>query len=868
MPSLTATHSSTTSGLSLAEADLRLANVGPNELSRSRSRRLTSIIVDALREPMFALLLAASMIYLALGDRGEGLFLFGGACVAVGLVVGQEARSERAMERLRELGQPFARVVRGGEERRIAARSLVPGDRLLVGEGERIPADARLTDGEVLSVDESMLTGESVPVTRQPGDGSPAEIPTPGGDGGPFIFAGTLVTRGQGAAVVLQTGAGTLLGGIGRSLETLSEQRTPLQQSAARIVGWLGAGAIVFCGLIAVLYGVLRSDWMGGLLAGITVAIALIPEEFPMVLAVFMAFGAWRLAARNVLVRRAAATEALGGVTVLCIDKTGTLTRNRMQVASLWVDGREEQVTAEAGLSSAAAELVRAAALASAPITSDPIDLAVRALCQQRCADDLPGADANLKAWPLSRERLASTLLWRDGTRCVVAAKGAPEAIFRLCKLSEERSQELHDLAGTLGERGLRVLGVAAAEVGAVVPDQPEDAGLAFLGFVAFADPLRPEAPPAIAEARRAGISVCMITGDYPMTAMAIAREAGIDVTAGVLTGDEIARLAPGELAERIAQARVFARIHPEQKLTLVEAFKANGEIVAMTGDGVNDAPALEAAHIGIAMGLHGTDVAREAADLVLLDDRLGSIIGGVRLGRRIFANLRRALTFVTAIHVPVAGLALAPLLMGLPPLLLPMHIVLLELVIDPVCSLVFEPVPSESGAMTQPPRPRTEVLFGLREVTWALVQGAIVFAAVLACYLLSLHSGTSAQARGASLVALILANLTLALTTSATDDNLFGRHRAAFWGIAAAAILAVCALFFVPVLAGVFHVTPPGPRDLLMAAALGVFGGTWWLPFRSLIKGRSRHSRGGGHQRRTSRANQLADASVDNEGT
>jgi len=816
----------TTRGLSSMQAAERFKQFGPNEIARPHGRNLRRIALDTLREPMFLLLVGAAALYLVLGDVGEGLFLLAGALASIGLVIVQEARSERALSALREIAQPVARVIRDGVEKRLPARDLVPGDILLIGEGERVAADGVLVGGEVLSVDESALTGESAPVAKQPASDAQAVIPevAPGAEGGPFVFAGTLVVGGQGVVEVLRTGAASALGRIGDSMAQLGHEPTPLQKTAGRVVGWLGVAAVAFCGLVALAYGVQQRDWVAGVLAGVTFAIAMIPEEFPMVLAVFLALGAWRLAAHHVLVRRSAVIETLGAASVLCVDKTGTLTENRMQVSRLWtVDGDVQAQSAT--LPSSATALLRLAAYASASRPVDPMDKAIRAL-----AEGAPRGEP-IRSWPLRRELLAVVQLWKTTDNAyLAAAKGAPEAIFRLCRLSKEETDRLERVLQAYAHEGLRVLGVASCAGVGAFPDQPDQAAFKFEGLVGFLDPLRSDVPDTLAAARAAGIKVIMITGDHPATALAIARKAGFDTEAGILTGAQLAALPQDELSRRIAQVRVFARIAPEQKLTLVTALRASGEVVAMTGDGVNDAPALEAAHIGIAMGRRGTDVAREAADLVLLDDSFASIVGGVRLGRRIFANLRRALIYITAIHLPIAGLALAPLLLGWPPMLLPMHIVLLELVIDPTCSLVFEAEPEDPSAMQRPPRRPDELLFGPWQMVIALVQGAGVLIGALGVYGWSLvrPGATEFEARGAGYVALVIGVLALALADSARIGRLFAPHRRVFWGIAGAVLAVLAAILLVPDLTAIFAISRPTATHLALAMAAGVLAGGW----------------------------------------
>jgi len=782
---------------------------------------------------MFLLLMAAAIIYTLMGDLSEGIFLMGGAGAAIGMVILQEARSEQALKALRQLAQPQARVLRSGAECHLPAREIVPGDLLLAGEGERLPADGLLVAGGMLSVDESVLTGESAPVEKAPAEDKLAteEGTGPGMGAGHEVFAGTLIVRGQGVVRATRTGARSALGRIGSSLAEIRQEPTPLQQSTGRLVGYLGLVGLGFCGLIAAAYGLLRGDWPGGALAGITVAIALIPEEFPMVLAIFLALGAWRLAGPKVLVRRSAVIETLGGATVLCADKTGTLTENRMQVARLWTPGGEQVIPAQAGIGSAGLELLRIAALASAILPIDPMDRAVRAL--RSAADPLEAGPSREpeRAWPLTPGLLAVIQLWKTPEGALeAAAKGAPEAIYRLCRLTPEQAAELTGVVERYASLGLRVLGVASARPRVPVFDDPLMGDFRFSGLIGFIDPLRAEVPAALEEARRAGIKVVMITGDHPATAMAIAASAGLDTAAGFMVGSEIEHLPFDVLCDRLKSVRVFARIAPEQKLKIVQALRQEGEIVAMTGDGVNDAPALEAAHIGVAMGRRGTDVAREAADLVLLDDSFASIVGAVRLGRRIFANLRRALTYITAVHIPVAGLALLPLLLGLPPLLLPMHIVLLELVIDPTCALVFETEPSSRTSMQRPPRKSGELLFGQRELILALLQGAGILAVVFGLYSwLLINSATDEPvARGAAFTALVIANLVLALVDSAASGRIFAPHRRVFWAISASVGLVLLVVFQVGLLREIFAVEQPGFALMLLAAALGGVGGGW----------------------------------------
>jgi Ca2+-transporting ATPase len=817
-------------GLSEEEAARRLSTHGPNEIEDRERHGLLSTLRSVGTEPMFLLLLAAAAIYLVLGDLGEGMLLAFFAVVTVGLVVFQERRSEHALDALRVLASPQVRVVRGGQARRIAARELVPGDLFLVGEGERLAADGIARQAGGLTVDESLLTGESVPVRKRAsqqlaGDGAE----TVGGDDTPHVYAGTLAVSGHAVVEVLATGRNTRVGRIGASLAGIETAPTPLQRHLRRLVQVFGVAAVVTSAALVVWYGLQRGDWMQGVLSAIALGMAMLPEEFPMALTVFLALGAWRLARIKVLARRPAVVEALGAATVLCVDKTGTLTENRMQLRRLVTDDADIVVKPGATLPEDVHRLLEFGMLASRRDGIDPMDRALLVHGDAALADtEHLHPDWRLThEFSLSPELLAMSHEWTDAAGLHrIAAKGAPEAVFDLCHLSPQRIETLLTRVRLLADQGLRVLAVAeGSSAGAETAKKQHDYDFALLGLAAFEDPLRASVPAAVAQAREAGIAVAMITGDHAATALAIAREAGIDVAAGALTGAELERLDDAALADAVRRVRVFARVLPEQKLRLVEAFRRNGETVAMTGDGVNDAPALKAAHIGIAMGARGTDVAREAAGLVLLDDDFGSIVGGVRMGRRIFDNLRKVMTYITAIHVPIAGLALLPLLFGLPPLMLPAHVVLTEMVIDPVCSLAFEGVPEDPRVMRRPPRRSDEGIVGGAMLWRGLVQGGCLLAATMTIYLVALQAGRDADvARTLAVIGLTAGNLLLVAANASAGIGwraLFASGAGAFWGVTGVAAVALTVAVAVPGARRLLHFGVPGLVDLALGIAL-----------------------------------------------
>ncbi len=827
-------------GLSEAEAQRRLATEGYNELPRSDRRTPLRIVVEVLREPMLALLLVGGAIYLVLGDLREALILLAFATLSVVITVVQEARTERVMEALRDLTSPRALVIRDGQQARIAGREVVRGDFVVLAEGDRVPADAVIVQGQDLQTDESLLTGESVPVRKVARrDGAPSKPGRPGGDDLPFVFSGSLVVRGGGIGEVVAIGANSEIGKIGESLRSLDTEPTRLQLQTRRAVrGFAIAGGAVSV-LAVLLYGTLRGGWLDAVLAGIALGMAMLPEEFPVVLTVFMAMGAWRISRARVLTRRAAAIETLGSATVLCTDKTGTLTENRMSVAELRLAGGESFRCVDAegtdipDLPDTFAALVEFGMLASAPEPFDPMEKAFHAFRRERLppARQLQGADWKLvHAYGLRPDLLAMSQAWKTsdgGGEFVIAAKGAPEAIASLCRLGAMDVAKLGRAVDEMAGEGLRVLGVARATWNSTAwPDCQREFAFQLLGLVGLADPLRQGVTEAVDECRSAGIRVVMITGDYPATAKAIARQAGIDVD-DVVTGDELAHLSGDALARRVATATVFARIMPEQKLGIVNALKANGEIVAMTGDGVNDAPSLKAAHIGIAMGGRGTDVAREASSIVLLDDNFGSIVTAVRLGRRIYDNLRKAMGFILAVHVPIAGLALLPLVSGLPILLWPMHIAFLEMVIDPVCSLVFEAEAEEDDVMRRPPRPADESLFSRHLVGWSVLQGAIALAAVAAIFLTALGRGMpEAEVRALtffSLVTTIVALIFVNRSFGASLVKALRRPNAVLaWCLLAITVLLSLTLLW-PMARGLFRFGPLHVDDLAISLGAGV---------------------------------------------
>ena len=779
---------------------------GPNVVPSQR-RHALGVVATVVSEPMLALLALAGAIYAALGDRFDAIAI-GVALVAVLLLtLAQEVRSEHALRALADLSSPRALVVRDGETLRIPGREVVTGDLLVLNEGDRVAADGEVIESVNLHADESLLTGESAPVSI--------------GQHAPNVFAGTLLVSGSGLARVTATGSRTRMGSIGKSLAEVRTPPTPLQRKTRRIVRHLALEGLALSAVVVAIFGLVHHQWLEGALAGVSAAISLLPEEIPVVMMIAFALGARRLARANVLTRRMPAVEALGAASVLCVDKTGTLTMNRMRVAEIACD---DGVSAE--------RLLDYAVLSSRAEPFDPMERALH----ESVVGGLPAAISRSRAagsaleeYPVTAEIRAMSLLWplRSGGVLLVT-KGAPETVFQLCDMGGRERERWTRAAAGLAARALRVIAVAAAgerfnrTAGRASPH-------AFCGLVAFEDPVRPGVTESIAECYRAGMRVIMITGDHPATAQAVARRIGLRSPDGVVTGSMLETMTDAELRAAAADTNVFARIAPAQKLGLVSALKKEGAVVAMTGDGVNDAPALKAADIGVAMGMRGTDVAREAASLVLLDDDFSSIVKAVRLGRGIFENLRSATAYIVAVHLLVAGVVLVPALLLLPLVLLPIHLVLLELVVDPACAVAFEAQPESAHVMRRPPVSRDAPLLSRAAIRQSMVRGMVAFFAPLATFAYCEYHGVGAdETRALVFLSVMLANLTLIATGLRLRSPHGAIRRTNFTGLwlLAGALAGTAATIAIPSLRAVLRLALPSLDQvgLVVAVEAGLF--------------------------------------------
>lgn len=816
---------------------------GYNELPSTRRRSFLFLLAGVLKEPMFLLLIACSSLYIVLGDHKEGFMLMSSILLVIAITLYQERRTAKALDSLRELSSPRALVIRDGSEKRIPGREVVKGDIIVLQEGDRVPADALILDSLNLKIDESLLTGESFAVKkRNANSGESFSFVT--GEDNPFVYSGTMIVHGNGIARVHATGPGTEIGKIGKILGGIEDETTLLQQQTRKVIRTFSVIGLSMCLILTVIYGLVREQWLDGILAGLSLAMAILPEEFAVVLTIFMAIGAWRMSGQNVLTRKPSAIEVLGSVTVLCTDKTGTLTLNKMSIAGLYnhksfffVDGKESEPDKEFHT------LIEYSILASQQDPFDPMEKAMQEFGEKNLTNgkQLHVDWKLIKEYPLSPLLLAMTHVFEipGNQNSVIATKGSPEAIIELCRLSDNDKRIIEEKINLMASKGLRVIGVAGSTYNkSELPSDQHDFNFNFLGLMGLEDPLRSGINDDLKLCYSAGVRVVMITGDYPSTAQNIAERMGLKHPELVITGDDMRNMNDLELKERISETNIFARVLPEQKLRIVQALKENGEIIAMTGDGVNDAPAIRAAHVGIAMGNRGTDVAREAASLVLLDDNFSSIISAIRMGRRVYDNLQKAIGYIFSIHIPIAGLTLLPVFFGgWPVILFPLHIAFMELITDPACSLVFEGEKEESNIMNRPPRPRHDSLFGTKKIILGVIQGLFVLVFSFAVYLIAIKLNKSPEeTRTLTFATLFFGNLGLILINRSWTKTFFqtlkDKNKALRW-VNLGAVTFLIIILYLPPIRKLFLFEILNIRDLVICFLVGVLSVIWFEFFK-----------------------------------
>ncbi len=814
-------------GLTSAQAAKLLEQYGKNELTSGKKGKFLRKALHILGEPMFLLLFFAAVVYFILGEPKDGAVMFIFITGVVGIDVMQEWKTDRTLAALQKMTAPRVKALRDGREQVIPGEELVPGDVFFLCEGDRVPADAVILTCSDFCVDESMLTGESAGVWKT------AKKDGPGETAGDTCYAGTLVIQGNAALLTERTGITTEYGKIGLNVAEAPEEDTPLQRQTAGLVKVCAAiAAILF--LLAGIFTYFSLSGLGeaermtrSILAGVTLAMALIPEEFPVVLTVFLSMGAWRLAKKHSLVRRLPSVETLGAVSVLCCDKTGTLTMNKMSVGRTWAADKDERT------------LLMLMGMGCEPEAYDPMEKAMLQYCgEQGISEEEIFGGSLVKEYAFTNGKKMMGHVWlRDG-RLTAAVKGSPEKVAAICRSGEEIDEALQ-IGKDMAAEGLRVIAVASAEEDAdffEIPEEPEGWKLRLCGLIGLSDPPRPGISEDIRVCRNAGIRVIMITGDNGVTASSVARRIGID-GGKVVTGDEMEQMTDEELGKAAAETSVFSRVVPEHKMRIIKALQKNGETVAMTGDGVNDAPALKYADIGIAMGLRGSEVSREAADLILLDDNFTTIVETVKDGRRIYDNIRRAVGYIFTIHLPIILASLLPPLFGTPPsaqMLLPVHIVLLELIIDPTCSIVLERQPAEPDIMKRKPEESRGRLLTPQILAKSVLQGIAIAIASFAVYFFHLKNcpDRAVVSRSMGLMVIMISNLFLVLVNCSDSESALRSlfrllkdrgMQAAF----AAMVLMPAVIFYSPV--NTFLKLAPLPAGQLAVAVLVSAAAVFW---------------------------------------
>ena len=831
-------------GLTSEQAKALQVTFGRNELTPQKKTSFFRKVLHIIAEPMFLLLLIAAVIYFVLGEPRDGAIMLIFVLGVISIDVIQEWKTDRTLSALKELSSPRVQAIRDGIEQSIFSVDLVPSDVILLCEGVKIPADGIVLRCNDLCVDESSLTGEAEGVWKCQIDDCPPSADYWRKD---YCYAGTLVTLGTAAVRVEKIGAQTEYGKIGANVAAAPQEDTPLQKQTGRLVKICAGIAAVLFALVGTFTFINLPDHMPGarfiesILSGITLAMAMIPEEFPVILTVFLSMGAWRLAKKNSLVRRLPSVETLGAVSVLCVDKTGTITMNQKTVQEIWAPSCDDHILCET------------MGLGCETDAYDPMEKAMLRYC-----DDMGISKEHLFSGELVSEYAFTNDLkmmghvWRRGGKLIIAAKGSPERLLPLCDMSAEEREAAGHMLVKMGKEGLRVIAVGKTTPAneSEIPAKLTDCRLDFCGLIGLADPPRENVARDIATCNQAGVRVVMITGDNGITASSIARKIGMKDTDNIITADELESMTDDELREKVKTISIFSRVIPEHKMRIVKAFRDNDAIVAMTGDGVNDAPALKYADIGIAMGKHGSEVSREAADLILMDDNFSTIVDTIKDGRRIYDNIRKAVGYVFTIHIPIALSSLLAPILGIAPaslFLLPLHVVLLELIIDPTCSIVLEHQPAEEDIMNRPPRDPNEQMLTRKGLLKSVLQGFVMFASAFGIYYWTIlqQPSNAPLARTMGLSVLMLSNLLLVLVNSSDHDSILHSVRRmakdrVMWAVNIGVLVGLALILYTP-MSSVLKLAPLTAIQLLTIVGLAIVSTCWFEIVKAIRRSRNR---------------------------
>jgi Ca2+-transporting ATPase len=813
------------SGLDSEQVNLSREKFGRNKLDYKKENTFLDVLLRIVKEPMTILLLVASTIYFISGETGNGIFMFVAILFITSISLYQDSRSKNALEKLKDLSQPHCKVIRNGTLEEIKSVELVVGDFLLVEEGSSITADGTIVQSNDFSVNESILTGESLAVFKDKDKEDK------------FIYSGTIVSSGLAIAEITSIGNETKLSKIGKSLESISEEKTPLEIQVSNFVKWMATvGAIVFI-LVWVINYWQSKHILNSLLQSLTLAMSILPEEIPVAFTTFMALGAWRLMKLGIVVKQTKTVETLGSATVICTDKTGTITENKMSLAKLFVLKNNTIVSPEDTLNNSEKELVTLSMWASEPIPFDPMEVALHQAYKDLKQNDERTNYKLVHEYPLDGKPPMMTHIFSESNGVkIIAAKGAPEALINVSNLNESEIQQIHSAIELLAKEGYRVLGVGVSNfIGEDYPAKQQDLPFEFKGIVAFYDPPKKNIQRVMENFYTAGINVKIITGDNAATTASIAKQIGFKDYEKTISGDELMALSEKELKTRVMDTAIFTRMFPEAKLKIINALKSNNQIVAMTGDGVNDGPALKASHIGIAMGKKGTEIAKQAASLILLEDDLSKMVDAVAMGRKIYTNLKKAIQYIISIHIPIILTVFIPLALGwiYPNIFSPIHVIFLELIMGPTCSIIYENEPMEPNTMAQKPKPLSTTFFNLKELSVSIIQGLFITLGTLSIYQFAVASDyNEAITRTMVFTVLITANIFLTLINRSFYYSIlttlkYKNNMVLF--IVFITIALVCLILYVKPLSTFFEFETLNLYQLLTSIIIGFISVIWY---------------------------------------
>lgn len=813
-------------GLTQDEVNDSRKNFGSNKIeTRSRSPFWHSL-KDAVTEPMFILLVAAAVIYFILGEFSDAWFMSGAIILVSAISIYQDNRSRNALNALKEFTQPHATVIRSNQILYLLTEEIVVGDYVVVSEGELVPADGVIKQLNDFSVNESILTGESFGVTK--------DIDSEENN---KVFSGTLAESGQCIFEVTAVGEQTKLGQLGKSVQNIQKEKTPLQKQINTFVKWMAlAGGIIFLIIWGINFFQSR-DILDSLLKGLTIAMSVLPEEIPVALVTFMALGAWRLMRMGIIVKETSTVEALGAATVLCTDKTGTITQNKMEMNQLY-DFIDDKILNQENWKNASAQtLISTAMWASESVPFNPMEKAIHKAYEENVSPDLRPDFKMIHEYPLEGKPPMMTHIFqnKNGER-IIAVKGAPEAILKNSLLNEEEKRKINHCLDSFAKEGLRVLGVGIIEFnGDDFPETQQEFSINFLGLIGFYDPPKKNITHVFKQLYQAGIKLKIITGDNPITTAAIARQANFKGYEKAISSNELLELSEKDFDKAVIENNIFTRMFPEVKLKIIQSLIHQNQIVGMTGDGVNDGPALKAATIGIAMGKRGSEIAKEASSLILTDDDFGKMVDAVAMGRKIYANLKKAIQYIISIHIPIILTVALPLIFGwiYPAIFSPVHVIFLELIMGPTCSIVYENEPLEANIMQQKPRVITNTFFNLKELGNSILQGLAITAGTLFIYQLSVHRGYSEElTRSMVFTTLIFANIFLTLVNRSFYFSVlstFKNKNGLLRMVIIVTILLMAMILYIPSFASIFRITPLNVMQIFSAIATAFITVIWF---------------------------------------